>query len=91
MFVQIYNLNFKLYYSSNIYKYRLFTNYEYADSPPPLRSDHLDLIDAQRAKKNDGHTISCHIISRLGAAAIQKGCFGHPKIQLSYKLTIFAG
>ena len=29
-------------------------------TPSPLRSVHLDISDAQRAKKNDGCKISCH-------------------------------
>ena len=49
---------------------------------PLLRSGHLDTKDAQCAKKNDGRKIPHHIISRLGAAGIQKGRFGRPKIQL---------
>ena len=60
----------------------------YAD--PPIRSGHLDIKDAQCDKKNDGRKTSCHIISRLGAAAVQKGRFGRPKIQLSSKVTQFA-
>ena len=40
----------------------------------------------QCAKNKDGHKISYHIISRLGAAAVQKGRFGCPKIKLSSKV-----
>ena len=60
----------------------LFPNYGYAD-PPPLRSGHLDIKDAQCPKKNDGSKISYHIISRLGR-------FERPKIKLSSKLAKFA-
>ena len=41
-------------------------------SPPLLRTDHLDIKDAKCAKKNDGRKISYHLISRLGAAGVQK-------------------
>ena len=41
--------------------------------------------------KNDGRKISYHIISRLGAATVQKGRFVRPKIQLSLKVAKFAG
>ena len=37
-----------------------------------LRSGHLDIKDAQCAKYKDGRKISYHIISRLGAAGVQK-------------------
>ena len=39
-------------------------------TPPPLRSGHLDIKDAQCAKKNYARKISYHIISRLGAAGV---------------------
>ena len=55
-----------------------------------LRSGHLDIKDAQCAKKKGGRKISYHIISRLGAAVVQKGRFGRPKIHLSSKVAIFA-
>ena len=61
----------------------------YAD--PPIRSGHLDIKDAQCDKKNDGHKISYHIISRWGTAAVQKGRFERPKIKLSSKVAKFAG
>ena len=67
----------------------LFLNYGYAD-PPPLKSGHLDIRDAQ-CPKNDGRKISYHIISGLGAAAVQKGRFGRPKIQLFSKMAKLAG
>ena len=57
-------------------------------TPLPLRSGHLDIKNAKCAKKYDGRKISYHIISRLG---VQKECFGHPKIQLSSKVTKFVG
>ena len=57
---------------------------------PPLRSDHFDTKNAQCAKKNDGRKIAYHIISRLGAAAVQKGRCGRPKIHLFSKVTKFA-
>ena len=60
----------------------LFSNYGYAD-PPPFRSGHLDIKDAQCAEKNNGRKISYRNISRLDAAAAQKRRFEHPKIQLS--------
>ena len=41
-----------------------------------LKSGHLDIKDAQCAKKNDGRKISNHIISRLGAAGVQKVRYG---------------
>ena len=47
--------------------------------------------DAQCPKKDDGRKISYHILSRLGAAGVQKGRFGCPKIQLSSKVAKFAG
>ena len=53
--------------------------------PPPLRSDHIVIKDLQCADKYDGRTISYHITSRLGAAGVQMGRFGRPKIQLSSK------
>ena len=50
-------------------------------TPPPslLRSRHLDIKDVQCAENKDGHTISYHIISRSGAAGVQK--FKIQKIQ----------
>ena len=57
---------------------------------PPLRSGYLDVKYAQCARKNDGCKVVYHIISRLGAADIQKGRFGRPKIQLSSKMAKFA-
>ena len=60
-------------------------------TPPPLRSGHINIRDEQCAKNKDGRKISDHIISRLGAMGVQKGRFGRPKIQLSSKVTKFAG
>ena len=60
-------------------------------TPSSLTSGHLDMKDAQRAKKNYGRKISYHIISRLGAAAVQRGRFERQKIQLSLKVAKFAG
>ena len=57
---------------------------------PPLRSGHLDIKDAQWAKKNDGWEISYLITWRLFATGVQKGRFGCPKIQLSLKVAKFA-
>ena len=37
----------------------------------PLGRDHLDIKDAKCPKENYGRQISYHIISRLGAAAVQ--------------------
>ena len=59
-------------------------------TPHPLRSDHLDIKDAQCAKKHDGREISYHI-SRLGARSAQTRPNGAPIIQLSSKLAKFAG
>ena len=67
----------------------LFHNYGYADPPPII--GHLDIKDAQCAKKNDGLKISNHIVSRLGAVAVQKGRFGRPKIKISSKVVKFLG
>ena len=61
---------------------RLFPKYGYAD--PPLRSGHLDIKETHCAKKKK-------FISRLGAAAAEKGRFGRPKIQLSSKVAKFSG
>ena len=58
---------------------------------PLLRSGHLDIKDAKCAKNKYGHEISYHIILHLGAAGVQKGRFGRPKIQLSSKVAKFAG
>ena len=55
------------------------------------RSGYLDIKDAQCAINKVGRQILYHIISRLGAAGVQKGCFGHPKIQLSSKVAKFTG
>ena len=72
----------------------LFPNYEYADLPPseihPIRNGHLDIKDAQCARKNDGRKTSYHIISRIGATAVKKGRFRHPKIRLFSKVSKFA-
>ena len=48
-------------------KHWLLLNYGSADppAPPPLKSGHLGIKDAQCAKNNDGRKISCHIILRL--------------------------
>ena len=58
--------------------------------PPPLRRGHLDIKDAQCVKNKDGRKIPYHIISRLGAASVQKESFGRPKFQLSLKVVKFA-
>ena len=60
-------------------------------SPPPFRSDHLDIKDMQFAENKGGRKILCHIISRLGAAGVQKGPSRRPKIQFSLKVAKFAG
>ena len=60
-------------------------------TPSSLTSGHLDMKDAQRAKKNYGRKISYHIISRLGAAAVQKGSFGRPKIKFIQQSPNFQG
>ena len=57
----------------------------------PLRIGHLDIKDAQCAKKNDGHKISYHIISRYRAMGVLKRRFGHRQIQLSSKVAKFVG
>ena len=59
--------------------------------PPPLRSDHLDIRDAQCAENNDGCIISSYITSRLGAMGVQNRRFGRPKIQFFPKVAKFAG
>ena len=59
------------------------------DPPPRLKSGHLDIKDAQCAKKYDGRKISYHIISRLGAAAVQKCVL--IKINFSLKVIKFTG
>ena len=56
-----------------------------------LRSGHLDIIDWQCAENKDGPKISYHLISRLGAAGVQKGRPGHPESQLSSKVAKFTG
>ena len=56
-----------------------------------LRSSHLDIKDAQCAKKNDGRKILYHSISRVGTAGVQKRHFGRSNIQLSSKVAKFAG
>ena len=58
--------------------------------PPPLKGGHLDIKDTQCAENKDGRTISYHIISRLGAAGVQKGPSRRPKIQFSSKVAKFA-
>ena len=55
------------------------------------RSGHLDKKDAKCAETKDGRKISYHIISRLGAMGVQKGRFGHPKIQFPSKVNKFTG
>ena len=57
---------------------------------PTLRNYYLDIKDAQCAENKDGRKIS-HIILRLGATGVQKGLFGHPKIQVFSKVAKFAG
>ena len=57
----------------------------------PLRSGHFDIKDAQYAENKDGRKNSFHIISRLGAVGVQKGRYGRPKLQISSKMTKFAG
>ena len=59
--------------------------------PLPLRSGHLDIKDAQCAENKYGRKTSYHILSRLGAIGVQKGRFGHPKIQFSSKAAKFVG
>ena len=39
-------------------------------SPPPLRSGHLEIKDAQCAENNDGRKISYHIIPRLSGDGV---------------------
>ena len=58
---------------------------------PHLRSDHLDIKDAQCAKKNDGRKISYHIISRLSIAGSQTRPNSAPKLRLSSEVVKFAG
>ena len=59
---------------------------------PRNRRGHLDMKDAQCAKKNDGRKVLHHIISCLGTAGVQKGRFGHQQIKLSFfKVAKFAG
>ena len=60
-------------------------------TPSPLRSGHIDINDAQCAKKNDGRKISYYIIPRLGARSAQTRPNGAPKILLSSKVVKFAG
>ena len=62
-----------------------------ANLPSPLRSGHLDIKDAQCAKKNDGRKFSYNIIPRLGAAGVRKGRIRRPKFQLSSKVAKFHG
>ena len=50
---------------------------------------HLDIKDAQCAKKNYCRKISHQIIFCLGAEAVQNGRFGRPKIELSSKVAKF--
>ena len=68
----------------------LFPNYGSADpAPPPLptrRSGHLDIEDAQFAKKMMG--VKYYITSRLG---VQTHPNGASKIQLSLKVAKFTG
>ena len=66
-------------------------NYRRICRPPPLRSGYLDIKDGQCAGNKDGRKTSYHCISRLDATGVQKGYFGRPKIQLSSKVTKFAG
>ena len=62
------------------------------DMQTPLKSDHLDINDAQCVKKNDGPKISYHIISLLAPCKYgQKGRFGRSKIQLYSKVAKFSG
>ena len=58
--------------------------------PPPLKGGHLDIKDTQCAENKNGRTISYHIISRLGAACVQKERFGRPEIQHFSKLAKLA-
>ena len=57
---------------------------------PSLRSDHLNINDAQCAENKDGLKISYHIITCLGTTGVQKGRFGRPKVQFSSKVAKFA-
>ena len=70
----------------------LTTDLQTPPLPPPHNwpSRH-NIKDAQYAKENYGRKISYHIISRLGAAGVQKVRFGHPKIQVFSKVTKYAG
>ena len=43
---------------------------------PSLRSDHLNINDAQCAENKDGLKIVFHIISRLGATGVKRGVLG---------------
>ena len=58
---------------------------------PLFRSRHLDIKDAQCAKKNNGRKISYYIISHLGAGVAQTHPNGAPKVQLCSKVGEFAG
>ena len=50
----------------------MFPNYGYANCHT-LSSGHLDIDDAQCARKNDVHKISFHLISRFGTTGTQTG------------------
>ena len=72
-----------------IYYLWLFPNQGYAD-PPPLRSGHFDIKDAQWAETKYMLNISYHIISRFRFMGVQMGRYGRPKIQFSSKVAKFA-
>ena len=91
-----------LFRSDWIWLFSQWLNSEYAFSPVPtkdmqiphpplLKSGHLDIKYAQCAENKDVSKISYHIISRVGAVGIQKGRFGHQKIQFSSKVAKFSG
>ena len=57
---------------------------------PPLRSDNLDMKDAQCAETKDERKISYHVISRLDAMGVQKGRFWPLEFILFSKVAKFA-
>ena len=58
---------------------------------PLPSSGHLDIKDAQCAKKIVVVKLHISFISGLGAKGVQKGRFGRPKMQLSLKVAKFEG
>ena len=72
------------------FKLWLFLNLGYAAPSPPLKSDHLDIKDAQSAENKDEMKKSYHTSSRFWVMGDQKVKKDAQKIKFSSEVVKFA-